>query len=422
MHRFERPVICHVEVGGTLGGSFLALEKYLRYCDPDRFSHEVIFYERPPEVGSRVAGRWSTTSLELSVPSLATKPSAQEGSAREGLRASLKGFPLARDLVSTARAIRRSIRLGPQVSKLASFFQARSCALVDINNHFTYQTATLSAAKRRGIPAVSHYRTIGPITWPDLWLSKNVRCIIPINEACLAHLNNHPFKAPITLVHDIVEDPPSVDPRLILGLREELLRGRADTIVGVVTRLEEDRKGVRELLHAVCLLKADWPKAVFVIVGDGPKAPEYKRAAQEMGLGNQVVFTGYKSNPYPYYMGMDIFVCPSLAEGGPYTVLEAMQCGCAVVSTRVGQVPLWIQNGENGLIVEPGDPAGLASAIGSLLADRSLLKAVSGRAAVSIRHLRVSPEEGAAKLDELFGAVLTVGPSRIVRETSILER
>ena len=407
MREIEKPLICHVEVGGTLGGSYLALEKYLRYCDPERFRHEVVFYDRPSAVGSTVAERWPTTSLGLPIPSLATKPSAQEGSARERLRASFKGSPLARDLVSTAKAIRQSISQGPQVSKLASLFQARSCALVDINNHFAYQTATLSAARRCGIPAVSHYRTIGPITWPDLRLSKNVQCIIPINEACLAHLNNYSFKAPITLVHDIVDDPPSIEPELIARLRQELLEGsRADTIVGVVTRLDEDRKGIREFLQAVSLLRTDWPNTVFVIVGDGCKAPEYKRAVREMGITDRVVFTGHKSNPYPYYMCMDIFVCPSLAEGGPYTVLEAMQCGCAVVSTRVGQVPFWLHHGVDGFIVNPGDSVGLASVIGSLLADNTARKAIGERAALSIRDKQGNPTELAAKLDSVFDATL----------------
>ena len=413
VNKTKSPLICHFEMGGTLGGSYLALEKYLRYCDPEKFRHQVIFYRRPAGVEPIVAGRWPTVCLGLTVPALEHKKSGIAPGLHNGTwHSKLKRSSTARNLVNTARMIVASIRQRPVAWAIARFIQERDCALVNINNHFTYQAPTLAACTRCRIPAVSHYRTIQSVTWPDLWLSRNVECIVPINEACNSHLASYPFRAPITLVHDLVEDPPDVDPAEVLRLRNEILQGKGNIIVGTVTRLDEDRKGVREFLHAASALNSGSQQAVWVIVGDGKKASEYKQVAQTLGISDRVMFLGHRTNPFPYYKCMDIFVCPSLAEGGPYTVLEAMQCGCAVVSTRVGQVPLWINNGEDGLIVEPGDIAGLATSIGNLIADADARSALGANAAMSIGEKQGSPIVGAAKLDTLFENTLELAGHR----------
>ena len=412
MHRTERPLICHVEVGGTLGGSFLTLENYLRKCDPDRFRHEVIFYQRPPEVGITAGGNWPTISLGLPVPfSAAASSSRREGAARRSIRALVDDHPAAGNVISTARLGVRLIREQPQAWKFASFFRERGCALLHLNNHFTYQLLTLMAAERAGIPAISHYRTMWPVTWAEVWLSRFVECIAPQGEACADHLKGHSFKTPVKLLHDAIESPPEIEPDELARLRGSLLGDRAKTVVGTVTRLDEERKGIRDLLQAISILKEDWSAVKFVIVGDGSKAPDYKRTAQEMGIGDLVVFAGYANNPFLYYRCMDIFVCSSLVEGGPYTVLEAMQSGCAVVSTRVGQVPRWIRDGDDGLIVRPSDVHDLAAAIRRLLTDPAMRKDMGEKAALSIRQKLVNPEEGAAELDNLFQTVLQMGLS-----------
>ena len=114
MQTSERPVICHVEVGGTLGGSFLALERYLKHTDPNRFNHEVVFYQRPPEVGTRVAGRWPTVSLGLPVPRASTASAAGKGAAHGNIRAFLKNHPFVYNVVNTVRLVARLVRQLPQ--------------------------------------------------------------------------------------------------------------------------------------------------------------------------------------------------------------------------------------------------------------------------------------------------------------------
>lgn len=406
MDKTALPLICHVEVGGTLGGSYLALEKYLRHCDADRYRHEVVFYQRPSAVGPTAGNRWLTFSLELPVPMSAGKVEGQRPSLGQRLRGTLRDFPLAVNLASIPRAIRQAKRQQPQVATLASFLGVRSCALVHVNNHYSYQIPTLYAAEQLRIPVVSHYRTIGPIISADRWLSHKVACIVPQNEACAAHLEHYSFHAPVKFVGDVVEEPPAVAPEAVAALRRQLLREKGSVLIGAVTRLEESRKGVPELLKAIGRVAKSFPEAGFAIVGDGHDAPQYKQTVAEMGLSERVVFAGHQSNPYPYYRAFDIFVCPALVEGGPYTVLEAMQSGCAIVSTRVGQVPMWIEHGRSGLIVQPGDSAALATGMEQLLKDGAGRKAMGENAARSIREKLLTPEQGAKNLDDLFAETL----------------
>lgn len=76
-----------------------------------------------------------------------------------------------------------------------------------------------------------------------------------------------------------------------------------------------------------------------------------------------MTFAGYQPRPLDYMAASDIFVLPSLSEGMPLVVLEAMSMGLPVVSTRVGAVPDLIEDGRSGILVPPGDPDAIATAV-----------------------------------------------------------
>lgn len=75
---------------------------------------------------------------------------------------------------------------------------------------------------------------------------------------------------------------------------------------------------------------------------------------------------------FDMYRNHDVFVLPSLSEGTPRTLVEARAFGCPVVATRVGGIPSSVDDGRTGLLVEPNDSLGLATAIERLLDDESL--------------------------------------------------
>jgi glycosyltransferase involved in cell wall biosynthesis len=142
-------------------------------------------------------------------------------------------------------------------------------------------------------------------------------------------------------------------------------------VVGMVARLDL-QKGFEYLLRAARELCATFPELKVVIVGEGPDRNEIENMIQRLGLQSTVVLAGQHSDMPGIYAAMDVFVLPSLNEGLPMTILEAMAASKPVIATRVGAIPKVIQDGETGLLVDPGDTDGLRNALARLLADSDL--------------------------------------------------
>ncbi len=152
------------------------------------------------------------------------------------------------------------------------------------------------------------------------------------------------------------------------------------TVIGMVARLDW-QKGFEELLLAARSLREDFPSLQFLVVGDGPDAPAIAARALALGVAEQIVFAGQRSDIVRVYSEMDVFVLPSRNEGLPMTVLEAMASRRPVVATAVGGVPSVIDNGVTGLLVAPADARGLELALRRILHDADLRArlATSGR-------------------------------------------
>ena len=108
-----------------------------------------------------------------------------------------------------------------------------------------------------------------------------------------------------------------------------------------------------------------------LIVGDGPNLKSLLNLTRENGLENHVIITG----KYPYliddiYSFIDIFVFPSLQEGLPYTISEAMMFKLPIISTEVGGIPEQIQNDVNGILIEPKKSIEIANALEKLISIR----------------------------------------------------
>jgi glycosyltransferase involved in cell wall biosynthesis len=170
------------------------------------------------------------------------------------------------------------------------------------------------------------------------------------------------------------------DARERLGIRED------EFVFGYVGRLSEE-KGVDYLLEAARRLLAERDGFRVVVVGDGPRREELERAAADSGLGERIIFGGFQADTRPWYAAMDAFVLPSLTEGTPMALLEAMACGLPVIASRVGGVPAVITDGRNGLLVAPADAAALCDAMAAVVGDPSLRQTLSRQALESIeRH------------------------------------
>lgn len=165
---------------------------------------------------------------------------------------------------------------------------------------------------------------------------------------------------------------------------EETLRTRSSEPQGPVKLLSVGRldpeKGLHFLIEAVEeLVKKRRLDVVLRIVGKGLKGGEEKKLRQEVEkrlLTRNIRFLGYVAfgaQLLTLYRDSDIFVLPSLTgEGVPQTLFEAMACGTPIVATRVAGIPYIIQNGETGLLIDPGSRTELCEAVERLITDAKL--------------------------------------------------
>ncbi|MHB8571667.1 MAG: glycosyltransferase family 4 protein [Candidatus Dormibacteria bacterium] len=151
------------------------------------------------------------------------------------------------------------------------------------------------------------------------------------------------------------------------------------------------RKGLDHLLEAMSILAGRVPEARLLVVG-GPEAATgtYRRRAAALDLEGRVEFTGPVDHDRltPFFHRADAFCLPSLGEPFGMTLIEAMACGLPLVATRAGGVPEVVREGQEALLVPPGDPPALAEALTRLALDPGLCRAMGAgnRAAAVARY------------------------------------
>lgn len=128
------------------------------------------------------------------------------------------------------------------------------------------------------------------------------------------------------------------------------------------------QKGHTYLLQAAALL----PGLVFALAGDGPDRGTLESQARTLGLEGRVRFLGQRGDIARLLAVCDLFVLPSLYEGLPVSVLEAMAAGKPIVATDIGGTNEAVVHGETGLLVSPGNHHELAAAIQRMLDDKGL--------------------------------------------------
>lgn len=153
-------------------------------------------------------------------------------------------------------------------------------------------------------------------------------------------------------------------------------------------------KGVEYLISAVKEVENNF---AVLLVGDGPQREKLERMAK---IENKVVFTGSRSDVPNILSATDIFVLPSLSEGLPMSLLEAMASGCACVVTDIG---LPVRDRETALVVPPKEPKKLAEAIEALLKDKKLREKLGKNAREEAR--KFSWEEAAEEYMGVFKSV-----------------
>jgi glycosyltransferase involved in cell wall biosynthesis len=172
----------------------------------------------------------------------------------------------------------------------------------------------------------------------------------------------------ISLQHNGVASNHRPDAERVRRLLGDLQVDGCDGLIGTAGLLSR-AKGQRYLLSALPVILQEFPSVRCLIVGDGELRDELARQARRDGVASRVVFTGHVESCEDLLSVLDVFVLPSLWEGMPYAILEAMSLGKPVVATRVGGCKDVVVDGETGLLVDARDPGSLAGAIRRLLRD-----------------------------------------------------
>jgi glycosyltransferase involved in cell wall biosynthesis len=204
------------------------------------------------------------------------------------------------------------------------------------------------------------------------------------------------------------------------GLRDELRLGPDERLLVSVGNLYRV-KGHRYLLDAVARIAVRHPRVHVAVCGRGELEHALSCQARELGIAGRVHLLGLRADVASALASADIFVHPSISEGLPLALLEAMFAGCPIIASRVGEIGTALADGDAGVLVPPGDPVALSSAIETLLDDSAHARALGERA-----RYRAVAEYAVAQMVQRYGAVyadalggsrpslspLTVSPAR----------
>jgi glycosyltransferase involved in cell wall biosynthesis len=178
-------------------------------------------------------------------------------------------------------------------------------------------------------------------------------------------------------------------------------------------------KNVALLIDAFALVRRTRPRARLLLVGEGALEARLRAQVVRLGIGADVTFAGaHPLNDLPdFYSAGDVFVLPSSFDNSPNVILEAMACGRPVIATRVGGVPGFVHDGDNGLLVEPGQADELAATICRVLDDPDLRNKLVAAGSKTVRTGR-SWAASARRLLTLY-AELTPAATNLMRQNAV---
>jgi len=179
-----------------------------------------------------------------------------------------------------------------------------------------------------------------------------------------------------------------------LGVPEDHL------VLGTVARFDHP-KGHKYLIEAAPRIVQQFPGVRFVLAGDGPLRAEVEQQIRQAGLDDFFVLLGFRRDVKELLSVFDLFILPSLSEGLPNAVLEAMACSNPVVATAVNGVVEVVEDGVTGYLVPPQNPEELAAAVIKMLGLGEKMKRMGhqGRERV-VKYFSV--EQQIAKFEALY--------------------
>lgn len=174
------------------------------------------------------------------------------------------------------------------------------------------------------------------------------------------------------------------------------------TLIGTVGRIDA-QKAPLDFVRMAATVQAKFPDTAFVMIGDGPLDEDVRRLAAELGI--EVTLAGHRPDAAELVAALDIFVITSLYEGLGRALTEALAAARPVVATAVNGVPDLVEHGATGLLAEPDDPQGLATAVGWLLENPEDAAQMGRQGRERVRG-SFAPEAMCASLDACYRDLL----------------
>jgi glycosyltransferase involved in cell wall biosynthesis len=229
--------------------------------------------------------------------------------------------------------------------------------------------------------------------------------VVAVSESLKALLTRHGVAAhKIRVIHNAVEPGDTVPSVSAQETRRRHGLTQDQRVIGVIGRLSSE-KGQMIFLRAMEKTTRSIPDVKALIIGDGQDRDMLEEFCREKGLSGHVEFLGHQEKIGEYYQMLDLLVLPSLSEGMPNAVLEAMSFGVPVLATAVGGVPEVVQNG-NAIMVPPNDPGALAQSMIELLKQDALRRSMGLKGKQSL-HPRFTPEKRVQRIVGLYEELLS---------------
>jgi glycosyltransferase involved in cell wall biosynthesis len=196
-----------------------------------------------------------------------------------------------------------------------------------------------------------------------------------------------------------VAPPPDDAPEDIAALRRELL-GDGDCVVVTLARLEH-QKGIDILIDAAARIVRDHPGVRFAVAGDGVDEARLKAQARGLGVDGKVRFLGRVSRPHLYLRASDLFLLTSRWEALPFSIVEAFQAGIPAVAAACSGVVELVDDAV-GAVVPVGDVDAIAAAVGRIVGDDGLRKAMGLAALERAKLDRFDPDWVHRQFEETY--------------------
>ena len=197
--------------------------------------------------------------------------------------------------------------------------------------------------------------------WKDIIIVNNTHDLTQAKEIGIKPRRN------IVLIHNGL-DPYKIDFLEKTEARSQLGLPQTKKIIGTVANFYPT-KGLEYLIEAA--VKIGREDIVWCVIGDGVGRRELEKLIKNKGLEGKVILSGPKEQAARYLNAFDLFVLPSVKEGFPWAVLEAMAAKLPVIATRVGAIPEIIEDGVSGYIIEPSNSDQIVERVTTLLDNES---------------------------------------------------